>query len=101
MRTFSRRTLAVAAVTCAVAAAPHVVSGASTASIRFGAAVTAIPETAGASNGGLAMGEPSLLVQPDGSVLVSAQFQYTDCATGTPTTKRPYCVWRSSDGGRT
>lgn len=81
------------------ATAALVPAGAQSSRLRFGAPVTAIPAPGvGKAN----TGEPRLIALPSGRLLLSAQFQQWDCATGKPSPSTlQMCVWASDDGGRT
>lgn len=73
-------------------------ANAQTSRLRFSAPVTAIPAPGvGREN----TGEPRLIALPSGRLLLSAQFQQWDCATGKPRSSTlQMCVWASDDGGR-
>jgi hypothetical protein len=66
--------------------------------LRFSKPVTAIPAPGvGKEN----TGEPRLVALPSGRLLLSAQFQQWDCASGKPSPSTlQMCVWASDDGGR-
>jgi hypothetical protein len=94
-----RATALAASLAGLVATAALVPAGAQPLRLRFGAPVTAIPASGvGRAN----TGEPRLITLPSGRLLLSAQFQQWDCATGKadPNTVQ-MCVWSSDDGGRT
>lgn len=88
----------VAAVAGLAATAALVPAGAQPARLRFSAPVTAIPAPGvGKAN----TGEPRVIALPSGRLLLSAQFQQWDCATGKPSSDTlQMCVWASDDGGR-
>jgi len=68
--------------------------------LRFTAPVTAIPATNAAAKA--PTGEPRLIALPSGRLLLSAQFQQWDCATGrADPSALQMCVWASDDNGRT
>lgn len=66
--------------------------------LAFEAPVTVIASPLGPQKA--STGEPRLIVSRSGRILVSAQFQQWDCATGKPTTHAQQCIWVSDDGHR-
>jgi len=94
------RPLVIGAMTLGAAATALVPAGAQQARLRFSAPVTAIPATNDAPKA--TTGEPRLFALPSGRLLLSAQFQQWNCATGkSDPAGLAMCVWASDDGGRT
>ena len=76
-------------------------AGAQQPRLRFSRPVTAIPAPFGTA-AKARTGEPRVIALPSGRLLVSAQFQQFDCATGKASSDTlAMCVWASDDGGRT
>ena len=93
------RPLVVGAVTLGAVASALAPAGAQQARLRFSAPVTAIAATNDAPKA--TTGEPRLFTLPSGRMLLSAQFQQWNCATGKPDPAGlAMCVWASDDGGR-
>ena len=84
--------LVAAGVTTQVAGAQGSSGGAP---LTFRPAVVVIPPE-------LQVTEPQLLVAPDGTIFLGAQYQRFDCYTGAPRLAGSRaCVWKSTDGGQT